>query len=314
MASVVWPVNTESYTPQEWRQVQSPMIGGATAARPLGARSGVRPGTPTSTVALDNATTWRVKPHAGVLDTATNAGTGPYFYAFDADVTGTVVAAEAIIRKDILWVRLDDPSNSDGSSTPAAVLGYTKGTVASTPPAVPARAMRIATITVPVSGGGAPTIVLDAAYAVGAGGVVPTRNATERTALAASASAECPILTDCLDRPGTILRSTGGAWTNIGTRVRRQSADGANMPDNATPLDLDYMVAVNTDGSASAAVGFLETFAARPIVQATTITGTNVAVIVPSDAITTTGCTLNFPGVANTGPIRAHLSVRGWIV
>lgn len=312
MASVVWPVNTESYTPQEWRQTQSPMIGGATAARPLGARSGVRPGTPTSTVGLDNATTYRVKPHAGVLDLATGATTGPYFYAIDADVTGTVVAAEAIIRKDILWVRLDDPSNADGSSTPAAALGYTKGTVASTPPVTPARSMRIATITVPVSGGGPPTIVWDAPYAVGAGGIVPTRNDTERTALLASASAECPIVTDCLDSPGTLLRSTGGAFERMGTRmVVQNSLTGAAMPATATPMIQAFPIEAATDGAGSINITFPEAFAVAPVVHGFTVNGTGVAVIIPSNVVTATGCRLNWPGVVGV-QVRAHITAIGW--
>lgn len=301
------------YSGRELRQALSARYAGATAARPLGARSGVRPGTPDSTATM-TGTTWTLKPHAGVLDLQASAAAGVYEYAVDANETGSITAASgSIIRKDILYIQLSDPAEGDGTSTPGATVGYLAGTVASTAPATPARSMRLATITVPVSGGGSPTITFDAPFTAGAGGIVPTRNGTERTALAAHASAAGPIITDCLDRPGTLLRSTGGAWSPVGVKVRRQSADGVEMPDNATPVDLDFMVSVVTNGSGSAAIGFLETFAARPIVQATTITGTGVAVIIPSDTISTTGCSLNWPGVTGVA-VRAHVSVRGWVV
>jgi len=173
MANVAFPVDKVSAEPvfsgREARQAMSVALGGATAARPLGARSGVRPGTPASTVALPTATSYVIHPHAGVLDLQTSALAGPYWYVVGSDgvdETGTVNAAHGTWpRKDILWVRVDDPAE-EGTDPPLVVTGYTAGTAAAVPdpPATPARSMRLATISVPLSGGGTPTIVWDAPY------------------------------------------------------------------------------------------------------------------------------------------------------
>jgi len=180
MANFAWLLNAVAGAPSNTgrtvRQAMSVALGGATAARPLGARSGVRPGTPASTVALPTATSYVIHPHAGVLDTQASAAAGPYWYAIPADETGTVNAAHATWpRKDILWVRIDDPGETDGSFVPAIVTGYTAGTAAASPavPATPARAMRLATISVPLSGGGSPTITFDAPFMAAAGVLDP---------------------------------------------------------------------------------------------------------------------------------------------
>lgn len=70
----------------------APFLAGATAARPLGVRSGVRPGTPETTVAA-TATTWTVQPCAGVIDPHLAAGAGPYAWAVDSAVSGPLNAA-----------------------------------------------------------------------------------------------------------------------------------------------------------------------------------------------------------------------------
>lgn len=215
MANRVWPVNAQSgapeYSGRMLRQASiAPLIGGATAARPLGARSGVRPGTPTSTVTA-TSTLWTVKAHAGILDLHAAAEAGPYGYAIDTAVTGSVTAASAsIARVDIVWVRIDDPSESDGSSAPGVVVGYTAGTVAATPPATPARSMVLAWINVPIAGGGAPSVTWKAPYAVAPGGITPVRNATELAALP-QGSAESPAYADQADT-GVLFRSVGSGW------------------------------------------------------------------------------------------------------
>lgn len=180
MTITVYPVDAvtgaPSYTGRMLREAQSVFMAGATAARPLGARSGVRPGTSATTVTA-TSTTWTVGPCAGILDMETAAEAGPYAFAINAPISSaTVVAAHATLaRVDIVWVRLDDPAESDGSSVPAVVAGYTAGTAASTPvaPATPARCMVLATIQVPPSGGGSPTVIWVAPKAVAAGVLDP---------------------------------------------------------------------------------------------------------------------------------------------
>lgn len=206
MTITVWPANAvtgaPSYSGRMLRQVDGVALAGATASRPLGARSGVRPGTPTTTVTV-TAGVWAVGPHAGVLDMQSAAEAGAYWYSTDRSGTtpdstnsGNITAANATNpRVDIVFVRVDDPSESDGTSVPAVVFGYMAGTAAPSPsaPATPARSMVLATIAVPASGGGSPTVTWVAPYAVAAGGIIPCRNSTELAALSSIGSAEAPV-------------------------------------------------------------------------------------------------------------------------
>jgi hypothetical protein len=143
------------------RETLSVLLPGATAASPFAVASGVRQGTSTTTVTT-TSTTWTMGLHAGVLNLESAVESGPYCYAVNTAQTGSVNAAHATLpRVDIVWVRLDDPAEGDGSSVPAVVAGYTAGTANASPvaPATPARCMVLAQLNVPASGGGAPTAV-----------------------------------------------------------------------------------------------------------------------------------------------------------
>lgn len=170
MANTIHPVDATAgaplYSGRMLRQVASVAFAGATAARPFGVLSGVRPGTKTTTVYAD-ATTWYVQPHAGVLDLEAAVESGCTLYAIDATVVGAMRPADGFARVDLVWVRQDIPLE-DGSAAPAVVPGYTYGTAPGTPPATPARCMVLAWVNVPASGGGAPTVTWKAPYAVGA--------------------------------------------------------------------------------------------------------------------------------------------------
>jgi len=167
------------------REAQSVFMAGASTTDPFGARSGVRPGTSATTVTA-TSTTWTMGLHAGILDMETAVEAGPYAYAVNTAQTGAVTAADATRpRVDIVWVRLDDPAESDGSSVPAVVAGYTAGVpLAGTPvaPATPARCMVLATIQVPMSGGGSPTVIWVAPYTVAAGAPTPVYSQADRDA------------------------------------------------------------------------------------------------------------------------------------
>lgn len=228
MANRVWPVNAQSGAPQYsgrmLRQASiAPMVAGATAGRPLGARSGVRPGTPPTTVTATQ-TTWTANPHAGILDLQAAAEAGPYGYALDTTVTGPVTAASAsIARVDIVWVRIDDPSESDGSSAPGVVVGYTAGTVASTPPPTPARSMVLAEINVPASGNGAPTVTWVAPPAVTAGSFIRVRNDAERLALGTGTALD-PLLVR-QGNTGVYWEHAGAGWRYVaGQQLRSKYA------------------------------------------------------------------------------------------
>jgi hypothetical protein len=164
-----------SYTGRMIRESLSVFSSGAASADPFACRSGVRPGTSTTTVTA-TSTTWTIGAHAGILDLQAAVEASGYPYAINAVgglPTGAVTAANATYpRVDIVWLRIDDPAESDGSSVPAVVAGYTAGTAASSPvaPATPARCMVLANINVPQSGGGSPTVTWMAPYALAAGG------------------------------------------------------------------------------------------------------------------------------------------------
>lgn len=202
MGITVWPVDAvggaPEYSGRDLRQALSPALAGATATRPLGALSGVRPGTPADTVEVSGST-WTCHPHAGVIDGQSAAEAGPYWYAVDADVTGPVDAANATNpRQDLIYARISDPAESDGSTDPEVEILYLAGTAASspTPPATPARSIPLAVLNVPKAGGGATTVTWVAPYMAAPGGLVYVRNATERAALAAAwvPTAENPLV------------------------------------------------------------------------------------------------------------------------
>lgn len=180
MTITVWPVDAvagaPNYTGRMLRQTNTVAFSGATSARPLGARSGVRPGTPSTTV-TSSSSTFTINPHAGLLDLETALQASAYAYSIDAAVTGSVTAANASNpRVDIIYVQLNDPAESDGSSTPGlSGTYYLAGTAAASPvaPATPARAMVLAQLNVPVSGGGSPTVTWVAPYLTAAGAERP---------------------------------------------------------------------------------------------------------------------------------------------
>lgn len=219
MAITVWPANG-TYAGRQLRQTNNaPFLAGATATRPLGATSGVRPGTPASTVSV-TSTTWTVAPFAGVIDGEAAAEAGPYTFASDTTVSGSVTAANASNpRTDIIYVQVSDPAEGDGSSAPAVTVGYLAGSAGSGAPvpATPARSFRMARINVPVSGGGSPTVTWDAPYAVAAGGIVPAVTSAQVTALTPVAGTYVDLVstTDAFGWPAGLYRGNGSAWVPI---------------------------------------------------------------------------------------------------
>ncbi len=200
-----------SYSGRALRQLNAVAFAGATSARPLGARSGVRPGTPSTTVTA-TSTTWTCQPFAGVLDGQTAAEAGPYPFAFDAVAAGAVTAADASNpRIDIIYVDVDDPSE-DASSVPAATRKYLAGTAAAIPaaPATPAGGMVIAQINVPKSGSGSPTVTWVAPYLAAAGGVIPFATKSEMVAVTT-----LPAGTQA-SANGVVYVYTSTGWVEVG--------------------------------------------------------------------------------------------------
>ena len=228
MTARVWPVDavtgSPAYAGRALRQTTiTPWAPGATVARPLGARSGIRPGSYSAASPLVTATstTWTLKPHAGIIDAEAAAEAGPYAYALDANATGSVTAADATYaRVDVVYVRIDDPAEGDGTSVPAVVAGYQAGVPAASPAAPTSwtgssRCMVIAQINVPKSGTGSPTVTMVAPSLPVS--IIPVRTASERTALdVTGASTLTPVIARQADED-VLWRHDGTSWVRAGT-------------------------------------------------------------------------------------------------
>ncbi|MEU5965957.1 hypothetical protein ABZ777_32530 [Micromonospora parva] len=172
-----------AYSANELRQAMSLalMYGG----RLLGARQGVRPGGDQLRVTLSSSTI-TVQPGVCCIDPGLSSPQGPYWVAIPAAETpGPLAAADATNpRKDIVIGRVYD-HDEDSSGLRLARSEYLAGVAGPAPaePAVPAGAIRLATIDVPASGGGSAVVTDRRPWTVAAGGVLPVRDLAEQTAL-----------------------------------------------------------------------------------------------------------------------------------
>lgn len=168
-------------TAQQFRQANAANYGGG-AGRPLGGRSGFRVDTP-STILAATSTTWTLGPCAVMIDPGASTHQGMYGWASDANISGSIAAADATNgRKDIVYIQVNDSSAGDGSGAKSANVLYLAGTPSTTPaaPALPARSFLVATLTVPKATTGSPTVALNPARFVAAGGVLPVMSAADR--------------------------------------------------------------------------------------------------------------------------------------
>jgi hypothetical protein len=176
-------------TAQGERQARAALHGGG-ANRPLGGRSGFRVDT-ASNILTATSTTWTLVPCSAWIDPGHATHQGMYGWATDANVTGSnIVAADATYtRKDIVYIKINDSSAGDGSGLTTAPVEYRAGVASADPEAtkavLQAREFLVGTITVPQSGGGSPTVVLNPARYVAAGAPLPVYSQTERDALVA---------------------------------------------------------------------------------------------------------------------------------
>lgn len=197
-------------TAQGERQGSAAFHGGG-ANRPLGGRSGFRVDT-ASNILTATSTTWTLAPCSAMIDPGASTHQGMYGWATDANVTGSVTAADATYaRKDIVYIQVNDSSAGDGSGATTAPVLYLAGTPSASPvaPSLPARSFLVGTITVPQSGGGSPTVVLNTARYVAAGGIQPVYSQAERDALVAYDGLRV-VRMDVAGRP--IDAYDGAAW------------------------------------------------------------------------------------------------------
>lgn len=205
---------------QRFRQANAALYGGGSGRR-LGGRSGFRVDTP-SNVLTATSTTWTLGPCAAQIDPGATTHQGMYGWSSDANVTGPVTAADATNpRKDIVYIQINDSTAGDGSGAVNADVKYLAGTPGTSPsaPTLPARSFLVGTISVPVAGGGSPTVVLNPARFAAAGGTLPVSSQTEMSALTPYVGME--VYRTDLD---LICRYNGAAWGAVGAHEEYTSS------------------------------------------------------------------------------------------
>ncbi|MGW5582787.1 hypothetical protein [Streptomyces sp. NPDC003857] len=206
---------------------------------PLGARSGILPGSNGFNVTV-SGTTITVGTGIGSLYFA---GQGIYRIAMTSTSNLTLDAPHATLpRIDLVYLRVWDNS-VDGSGQNKADVVYLAGTPSSTPsaptPAGTVIYMRLAHITVPASGGGSPTVNTTVRpITVASGGILPS-----------STAPSTPYVGQYYDDGANLLRWNGtsydtyqkaqGAWTSW--TPTWSTTTGSNIPvyGNAT-VDCRY--------------------------------------------------------------------------
>jgi hypothetical protein len=196
-----WAIDSLAFTGLEARSVDSMFVMSNGSA--LGSTSGVRPGDPGLTVTLAGST---INCSAGVAAVA-YAGQGVYRVAFPSSVSpGSLTAAHASLdRIDLVYLRVWDTS-VDSSGLNKGDIVYLAGTPSSTPvaptPAGTQIYMPLATITVPHSGGGSPSVSTAVRPVTTApGGILPSTTAPSS-----------PYTGQYYDNGTDLLRWNGSSW------------------------------------------------------------------------------------------------------
>lgn len=158
--------------------------------------------------------TMNVAIAAAEFVTSKGKADGVAIFTNDGTVNVAINAAPASnSRIDVIWVKHNDSTTGDASSTP--VFGVTAGTAAASPtkPAIPTGALELATIrvyagTTAANGG---TNVTTNTYQMTAsrGGVVPVRTAAERDAWATAVPGQQLLVI----ASGFLYAFVAGAWT-----------------------------------------------------------------------------------------------------
>lgn len=232
-----------TYTGRALRQTAvAPFVAMGSSARPLGAKSGIRVGTPSSIVSV-TSTTWTVTPFAGVIDGEAAAIAGPYTYSFDTNQTGSVTPAGASARVDRLDVQVSDPAESDGSSTPSIQCVYTAGTPGLA--AAPDRSHAFVQFNVPATGGGSPTVSWAPSWSGDLGEWTFNTFAEMTAYTTAIGSANVPPQQDATVLSDTVntgsYRWNGSAWTCHRPAVMARSATATTIPAGYTNLSLSSL-------------------------------------------------------------------------
>lgn len=189
MTGVALPINASSGSPA----YDARAFRAAMAAHkmwdgiPLAGRQGLRPmGGSNANIVTLSGSTITVGLHVGVIAPGWATTTGSYDVAMTvAETPGPLTPADATNpRKDIVIGRVYDNDESP-SGLRLYRSEYIAGSAGPSPaePAVPQGAIRIATIDVPMNGGGSPVVTNNYRYEVSAGGILPVRDFSERDAI-----------------------------------------------------------------------------------------------------------------------------------
>ena len=246
------PITGPHYTAQQFRQGQAATHGGG-ANRRLGGRSGFRVDTP-SNILTATSTTWTLGACAAMIDPGFATHQGMYGWASDANVTGSVTAADATNpRKDIVYIQVNDSSAGDGSGALSANVLYLAGTPGTTPsaPTLPARSFLVGTITVPQVSGGSPTVALNTARFAAAGGILPVADAAERTALTGYEG----LIVDQKD-VDRLYRHNGTRWAQTSEVELAHSITGTGGTLAASPSWSDLLVVTATSLGGEVTIGY----------------------------------------------------------
>lgn len=169
-----WAIDSLNFTGREVRLIESSTVMGDGTV--LGSRSGVRPGDPGLTVSLAGST---INVSPGVA-TIFQSSQGVYKVAIGSTTSpGTLTAAHATLdRIDLVYLRVWDNAVDAGGLNQADPV-YLVGTPSASPVApVPAGTqiyMPLATISVPHTGAGSPTVSTAVRpFTVSPGGILPS--------------------------------------------------------------------------------------------------------------------------------------------
>jgi hypothetical protein len=193
--------NTLSYSGQNLRDALR-VVAMATGAT-FGARAGVRPGDPGLTVSL-SGTTINVSPGTAML-----TDHGVYIGVLTSTWSGTLTSAHATLdRIDLVYLRIWD-TDFDATGLRKTDVVYLAGTASSTPvaptPGGTEIALPLATITVPHSGAGSPSVSTSVRpVTVAPGGILPT-----------STAPSTPYTGQYYDSGSGLLRWNGSAWRQV---------------------------------------------------------------------------------------------------
>lgn len=217
-----WTQTGLTFDGVEARRVDSMLA--MTDGTALGSRSGVRPGDPGLTTTLSGST---INVSAGVA-LVFYSGQGVYRVALPSTVSpGSVAAAHATLsRIDLVYLRVWD-TDVDASGLRQADAVYLAGTAASSPVAPTPSGTQIylslATISVPPSGGGSPTVSTTVRpTTVAPGGILP-----------ASTAPSSPYTGQYYD-DGTYLRRYNGSVWRVAQPILPTVSEQVSSPGTYT--------------------------------------------------------------------------------